>query len=92
MEPSEIRSLVLIWLYERASFTSLPQAETAILNGLKREGSALELPQLREALDFMADPAKAFVTVHKGNMGGGRSSWGWTITAKGKEERESWGQ
>lgn len=86
MEPSEIREIALKWLYDRALVTSLPQLETAMLNGIRREGTEIQLPQLREAIDFLTD--KGFVRCMKPKLGGSRSNWGWNITADGKTARE----
>ena len=86
MEPAEIRGALLVWLYERSRVSDLPQSETAMLNGLRREGTAVALPDIREAVDFLTD--KNFIVVVKPPLGGGRGAWMWRITAEGKTARE----
>lgn len=87
LSPAEIRGALLAWLYDRARVSTLPQSETAMLNGLRREGTEIALPELREAVDFLTD--SEMLAVVKGSMGGGRAQWTWRITAKGKIEREA---
>lgn len=86
MEPAEIRSIVLNWLYDRAMISSLPKTENAIMQGLHRDGHEVTLEQLREAIDFLVD--LDFAATIKPPLGGGRAKWAWRLTAKGKKARE----
>ena len=86
-ETANIRTNVLIWLYDRAQISQLPHSEAAIRNGLRREGTEASAADIREALDFFND--KQAVTFVKSPVSGKREDGAWRITAAGKELRES---